>query len=166
MHQPFHPLYVDYCIYFNGNQDYFECHEVLEEYWKEIAPGDKKHSLVGLIQVATGLYHWRRENYIGANRILQKALDNIKNNQNSPFLAPLNSIELQEQLEKSIKLTASHQPFQPFSLNIRDAQLANQVQQSIQHQPKEDMTFLLHKHKLRDRSDILLARAQKRRSRH
>ncbi|MER2115318.1 MAG: DUF309 domain-containing protein, partial [Solibacillus isronensis] len=41
MHPLFHPLFIDYCAYFNGNNDYFECHEVLEEYWKEIAPREK-----------------------------------------------------------------------------------------------------------------------------
>ncbi|RKJ17377.1 DUF309 domain-containing protein, partial [Butyricicoccus sp. 1XD8-22] len=60
MHSLFHPLFVQYFTYFNGNKDYFECHEVLEEYWKILAPGDKKHPLVGYIQLATGMYHWRR----------------------------------------------------------------------------------------------------------
>ena len=51
MHPLFHPLFVDYCAYFNGNEDYFECHEVLEEYWKEVAPGDKS--------CKSGLHAWQ-----------------------------------------------------------------------------------------------------------
>lgn len=31
----YEPLYIDYLIYFNRDQDYFECHEVLEELWLE-----------------------------------------------------------------------------------------------------------------------------------
>ena len=27
--------YTDYLCYFHGARDYFECHEVMEEYWKE-----------------------------------------------------------------------------------------------------------------------------------
>ena len=34
MHPYHHPLFVNFIVYFNSNQDYFECHEVLEEYWK------------------------------------------------------------------------------------------------------------------------------------
>ena len=30
--------YIEYLMYFHGNRDYFECHEVLEEYWKEVSP--------------------------------------------------------------------------------------------------------------------------------
>ena len=29
----YEPLYVAYLVYFNRDQDYFECHEVLEELW-------------------------------------------------------------------------------------------------------------------------------------
>ena len=31
----YNPLFVKFIVYFNENQDFFECHEVLEEYWKE-----------------------------------------------------------------------------------------------------------------------------------
>lgn len=60
-------------------------HEVLEEYWKDIAPGDKNHPLVGYVQLATGLYHWRRGNFTGAVRILQKALANFQYNVGHAF---------------------------------------------------------------------------------
>ncbi len=37
--------YLDYLVYFHGHRDYFECHEVLEEYWKKDQAGKKRFSL-------------------------------------------------------------------------------------------------------------------------
>ena len=115
-----HPLYIDFYNYFNGNQDYFECHEVLEEYWKEVAPGDKEHVLVGLVQLATGMYHWRRSNFSGAARILTKSLHNIKRNEQSIFLKPLNLPLLETQLLQSISQVEQHKPFHSFKIDIVD----------------------------------------------
>ena len=41
LHPTFHPTFVQFLTHFNDTHDYFECHEVLEDYWKEIAPNDK-----------------------------------------------------------------------------------------------------------------------------
>ena len=65
MHPYHHPLFVNFIVYFNENQDYFECHEVLEEYWKSLPDGGKEHPLTAYILLATGMYHWRRGNTTG-----------------------------------------------------------------------------------------------------
>ena len=50
MHPHQHPLFVNFIVYFNENQDYFECHEVLEEYWKSLPDGcTKDHPLTAYI---------------------------------------------------------------------------------------------------------------------
>ena len=74
MHPHHHPLFVNFIVYFNENQDYFECHEVLEEYWKSLPDGGKEHPLTAYILLATGMYHWRRGNPTGAIRTINKAL--------------------------------------------------------------------------------------------
>lgn len=165
MHHTFHPLYVDYCIYFNGNQDYFECHEVLEEYWKIVAPGDKNHVFVGFIQLATGLYHWRRNNFNGAIRTLQKAYVNFQANENSPYLIPIDKEDLVNHIEKSMIMITHHKPFQSFSITIKDSALQQIVQEAIRYLPSQDNHYIIHKHKLRNRDDILQARESKKRSR-
>ena len=156
-----HPLYVDFYAYFNGNQDYFECHEVLEEYWKEVAPGDKEHVLVGLVQLATGMYHWRRNNFQGAAKILTKAIHNITRNNQSIFLKPVNLPLLEKKILDAISQVAQHQPFHSFKIDIIDCELKKLVDRRIIEQPKSDDHFLLHKHRLRDRTEILNARAAK-----
>jgi predicted metal-dependent hydrolase len=68
----YEPLYIDYLIYFNRDQDYFECHEVLEELWLE-----RNHDPLykGLLQIAVGLYHYRNGNLRGGGMMLQSSLE-------------------------------------------------------------------------------------------
>ena len=44
--------YIDFLVHFHGDRDWFECHERLEEYWKEHPDDPKSDTWVGLIQVA------------------------------------------------------------------------------------------------------------------
>ncbi|MFB2515345.1 MULTISPECIES: DUF309 domain-containing protein [Lysinibacillus] len=159
MHPQHHTLFIDYCAYFNGNQDFFECHEVLEEYWKEIAPGDKMHPLVGYVQLATGFYHWRRGNNTGAKRILEKALHNFQENEGHVFFQEIDYLELLTQITKaitSIEMGKSFQTFQlPLSPHLLDLALAR-----IKLLPSNSSNYLLHKHMLRDRSHILAERQE------
>ena len=158
MHPLFHPLYVDYCAYFNGNQDYFECHEVLEEYWKQQAPGDKFHPLVGYVQLATGMYHWRRNNPIGAMKILNKALKNFTINQGSSYFEYVDFNELYQNTKMTIDAIDKGKSFKPFQLKFQHDAFAQKVVERINTLPLLPEEFLLHKHMLRDRSDILEAR--------
>lgn len=66
----YEPLYVAFLIYFNRDQDYFECHEVLEELWLEL---DKDPLYKGLLQIAVGLYHFRNGNVTGGRKMLRSA---------------------------------------------------------------------------------------------
>lgn len=165
MHPLLHPLFVDYCAYFNGNQDYFECHEVLEEYWKDIAPGNKNHPLVGYIQLATGFYHWRRNNYTGAQRILNKTISNFSRNKDCPFFEYIDFPQLLKDCTKTVDAIQNRTPFVPISIVITHPSLAQLVKRKIRSLPPISDDFLLHKHMLRDRSDILRMREEKRNGR-
>lgn len=48
--------YIEYLVHFHSDRDYFECHEILEEHWKQ--DGRNKGWLV-LIQTAVAFYHYR-----------------------------------------------------------------------------------------------------------
>ncbi|WP_274309643.1 DUF309 domain-containing protein [Solibacillus daqui] len=158
MHPLFHPLFIEYCAYFNGNEDYFECHEVLEEYWKEVAPGEKLHSLVGYVQLATGMYHWRRENFNGADRIFQKAINNFKSNKNSPYFDYVYFEQLIEDMQLQHKRITAHEKFTRIKIPINHPELHIAVLDKIIATPTLDPHFLLNKHMLRDRSDIIALR--------
>lgn len=66
--------YIDYLVEFHATRDYFECHEILEEYWKEDPPKKRKRYWVGFIQLAVALYHHRRQNTAGAKRLMANSI--------------------------------------------------------------------------------------------
>ncbi len=59
-----------------NRERFFECHEVLEEAWLQ-ASGEQRTFLQGLIQVAVAFYHLRRENIIGAGRLLTAGVEKL-----------------------------------------------------------------------------------------
>lgn len=166
MHPMHHPLFVQFLTYFNGNQDYFECHEVLEEYWKVVAPRDKKHPLTGWIQLATGLYHWRRDNFKGAHTILKKAERTLSASVYNPFLEEINTQDLLQKIHLTQEHVSNHELYSCWYIEITSQSLKEKVEHSISLLPPSDNYFIQNKHMLRDRSNILLTRDEKRRSRH
>ncbi|MED0738102.1 DUF309 domain-containing protein [Aneurinibacillus thermoaerophilus] len=71
----YHRLYIEYLYYFNIEQDYYECHEVMEELWLNEG---RNRLLQALLQVAVGLHHFRNENVEGAIRLFEAALAKSK----------------------------------------------------------------------------------------
>lgn len=155
LHQTIDPLFIDYCTYFNGDKDYFECHEVLEELWKEIAPGDKQHALVGLIQVATALYHWRRNNYSGAQKTLSSSIRILQQQGKAPYFSIIDHEKLLNNCDQSLTYINAKQPFTAFSLHFLDAAFAEMVSARIMQLPTTDEHFIMNKHTLRDRSHVI-----------
>ena len=64
-------LYLEGLKLFN-QEDFFECHEVLEELWTETT-GEEKKFYQGLIQAAVALFHFGNENYGGARKVYASA---------------------------------------------------------------------------------------------
>lgn len=164
MHPYYHPLFLHFIVYFNDNQDYFECHEVLEEYWKMQENFSKEHPLTGYILLATGLYHWRRGNLTGAERTLNKALARFRQ-------IPERYVDYKEEvavdqvihsIETSLAGVRSDSPFTAFPLPVSPdlAKEAEAAKMMLRLLPK-DSAAVIHKHMQRDRSDILLQREEK-----
>ncbi len=53
-------------------QKYWECHEELEDHWRE-EPNQVRNVYWAVIQVAAAMIHYRDENIIGANGLITKA---------------------------------------------------------------------------------------------
>ncbi|WP_336771984.1 DUF309 domain-containing protein [Paenibacillus sp. MMO-58] len=158
--------YVSYLAEFNGTRDFFECHELLEEYWKE-HPGDPRALLwVGLIQLAVGQYHERRGNAKGALKMYEKALGKLDLTSleqlgldGTRTIADLSHRYDFLQLGQSL-------PYQDITLIVKDPelerqciQLCNTLQVEWGSSSRMDTDALIHRHKLRDRSDVLAERA-------
>ncbi|GGG15293.1 DUF309 domain-containing protein [Paenibacillus abyssi] len=67
--------YIHFVVLFNVDEDYFECHEVMEELWLEEG---RNLFYQGLLQVAVGLHHWRNDNYSGAVKLFTAALEKLE----------------------------------------------------------------------------------------
>ncbi len=70
--------WVQYLVYFHGARDYFECHEVMEAYWKNHPGSPCRPTFLALIQIAVSLYHHRRGNHSGAYKLMSGARSNIR----------------------------------------------------------------------------------------
>jgi len=165
----YNPLFVKFIVYFNENQDFFECHEVLEEYWKLFPDKTKEHPLVGYILLATAMYHWRRGNTIGAGRSIKKAISRltiIKNDLPS-FAEGIDIDSLINNSEIASKQILQEQPFSSFPIKVTSSKieaLIKMIQPKMELLPFESKA-VIHKHMLRDRTDILRERKKNKRGR-
>ncbi|MDA0832840.1 MAG: DUF309 domain-containing protein [Planctomycetota bacterium] len=51
-----------------NEEEFFECHDVLEELWAD-NQGEEKKFLQGMIQASVALFHFGNENYGGARKL-------------------------------------------------------------------------------------------------
>lgn len=69
------PQYREGLRLFN-EEEFFECHDVLEELWSETTGPDRKF-LQGLIQASIALFHFGNENFGGAKKLYLSARKNL-----------------------------------------------------------------------------------------
>ena len=60
-----------------NEEEFFECHDVLEELWSETL-GDEKKFYQGLIQASVALFHFGNENLGGARKLYESARRNLE----------------------------------------------------------------------------------------
>ncbi|NDI34498.1 DUF309 domain-containing protein [Chengkuizengella sediminis] len=157
--------YIDYLIYFHAERDYFECHEILEEYWKEKERPELDEAWVGLIQVAVSLYHQRRNNINGAVKMMRSAITNL--NAKDLHILGINAEAFINQLEERLKELTSTKLINYSDLNIplKDDKLMERCKQickeeNLSWQSPSDLLHkeLIHKHTLRDRTEVIKTR--------
>jgi len=168
--KPLHnPFFVKFIVYFNENQDFFECHEELEEYWKSIPNSTKEHPLASYILLSTGLYHWRRGNSVGALRTLKKAIKGMSDQVEfyPEFSDGIDFDELCENVGKAIMQIENGQPFVSFPIKVTSpvlTSLTTEIIPSMKLLPFGSDS-VIHKHMLRDRSAIIQERNEKKKGR-
>ncbi len=159
--------YIQYLLHFHGDRDYFECHEVLEEYWKEKPRGQRDAYLVGFIQIAVSLYHYRRNNMEGAKRMMQSALRILSEQLHIVHTLGLDTTQLIELLTKTLHRMETNKPYTDINLPL----IADDLKQLcnmecaklgfIWGQPSDATNvYLINKHTLRDRTDVIAERSK------
>ncbi|MED4749854.1 DUF309 domain-containing protein [Brevibacillus choshinensis] len=157
--------YLDYLIQFHVERDYFECHEILEEYWKSSPPDQRKAVWVGLIQIAVALYHQRRGNQNGAIKMLTSAIRLLEQHREDVQQLGLDSAALHLLLTKRLEEISTGIAYRSLSLPIREEALQRAYEHAcaLRNAPvsrESDLNdhYLMNKHTLRDRTDVFAER--------
>ncbi|MFD2115859.1 DUF309 domain-containing protein [Paenibacillus yanchengensis] len=148
-----------YLIQYHAVRDYFECHEVLEEYWKQQRQSSYAHVYQGLIQLAVAQYHERRGNYSGAIKLYKAA--QLKLNTLLLNELGIDSIDLQEQLSERLQAVTLGLAFEDIDLWIIDQELLHRClsqtkQMGLVWGEASDLSNhrLVHRHLKQYRSEI------------
>lgn len=151
--------YLAFLAHFHIDHDYFECHELLEEHWKE-TDGARDSIWVGLIQSAVFLYHYRRGNKTGALRMAQKSLRCLSHNVQALVQLGIDPEPFLFSIRQTADQMKNGAPFEPITIPIADERLKKEFKHFIAtFEPELNERFLTDKHVLRDRTDVLKARA-------
>lgn len=159
--------YIQFLTHFHGDRDYFECHEVLEEFWKKTDSRNKDSIWVGLILLAVSSYHHRRGNFNGAKRTIEKAVKIFEAQVNEIKKLGLDKQLLSELVKNRFVVIDGEGAYDSFNLPIFDPALLELCKKSciaagFQWSAASDLTNkqLVHRHKLRDRTDVIHERNQ------
>ncbi len=157
--------YVSYLVHFHASRDYFECHEILEEYWKEVSPRERDSYWVGFIQIAVALYHYRRGNLIGARKTIRKAGNILQMKPAQISKLGIDYDELMKVIHELTERITLEKAYQSVNLPISDERLIEacltDCREAGYHWMKDsDMndSLLINRHVLRDRSEVILER--------
>nr|WP_233096449.1 DUF309 domain-containing protein [Fictibacillus halophilus] len=158
--------WIEYLVHFHRDQDYFECHEVLEEHWKD--EGMEGDLWPGLIQLAVAQYHHRRGNYNGAKRMILSCKLKLQKEELALKALGIKTEPFFELLDKSIQRIEQQQPFESIALPLTTELFqtclfeANATEEVWVSQTKIDDN-IIHKHSLRDRSSVIDERNRQKR---
>jgi len=145
MHALFKQAFSDYIIHFHVYRDYFECHEIMEDAWKQKSQFTKQDPEVALIMLATAMYHLRRHNKRGTHTLLKKTIQLLKINKT--FLSEYLDISI---LIEQITDIQKDLTYYPITLPVIEA-----IDIKNYYEPTQ---AIIHKHKLRDRTEVIQAR--------
>lgn len=160
-----HP-YIDYLVQFHAARDYFECHEILEEYWKGDAEEEYATYWIALIQLAVGQYHERRSNTVGALKMYDSSLEKLSQYKEYAVGVDLSDLILQittriEQCSRADDL------FRDINFVFVDDQLAKACYKEAEARQLQwgkvsnlQDSALIDRHTVRDRSEVIFEREQ------
>ncbi|WP_243386458.1 DUF309 domain-containing protein [Bacillus kexueae] len=157
--------FIQYLYHFHCDRDYFECHEILEEFWKEEDVASRKGYWVAFIQCAVAQYHYRRNNLNGATKMLQNCIRLFAKYEDDVTALGIDYNNLHILLQNQLTAINEGLPYRSIQLPIQDARLLTACQTYAQKRgenwgKESDLSneFILHKHKLRDRSEVIAER--------
>jgi uncharacterized protein len=154
--------FIEYLIHFHVDRDYFECHEILEEYWKNETSQQKDSIWVGFILLAVANYHHRRYNFAGAKRTLEKAIAILYHHEKEINSLGIVTDRFFQQLDSHLIKIEKNEPYESYSLPISRSVFSKYFNHHDANKwgNRSDLNneYLVNRHKLRDRSDVIKER--------
>ncbi|WP_409297986.1 DUF309 domain-containing protein [Peribacillus sp. SCS-26] len=156
--------FLDYLIEFHCTRDYFECHEILEEYWKEDPAGERSPVWQGFIQLAVGMYHFRRDNRNGAARSLRQASRILGSRKNEVLGLGIDFDRLKKVLHETEQHLLDGKEYKSMEIPLINNVLSRCREKAASaglmwNIPSDRKNMdLIHRHKTRDRSAVIAER--------
>jgi predicted metal-dependent hydrolase len=158
--------YIQYLAEYNGSRDYFECHEIMEEYWKEHPESEYLSCWLVLIRIPVCLYHARRGNWKGAVKLMGKAVEEADPRLFEELGIDGNTLIIR--LKEAVREWKSAEAdYSDIELPIRDEILLEMAKQRCLElgyawgiPGLEAGNEVIHRHLTRDRSEVVLAREE------
>src|SRR4051812_46052991 len=154
--------YIHYLVHFHGDRDYFECHEILEDYWKKVDNRNKESIWVGFIQLAVANYHHRRGNFNGASRTMQKALHIFSINKEELSKLGIEFSPLYKQINEQLSNIEDRRDYRSVTLPLYSKSLVEKCKKcstelNITWCSESNMNDLqlVHRHINRDRTSVI-----------
>lgn len=165
--------YVEFLVHYHGTRDYFECHEIMEEYWKQETNSLQRKAWLALIKSAVAAYHERRGNTAGAAKMWDSALRNVRDRE-SVFSLGLDRDAYERLLSERLAscTEARHTAFRDPNLPITDESLLERCiircgELGVSWgAPSTNDPELIHKHTRRDRADVINERERQKQLKH
>ncbi|MDB5391975.1 MAG: hypothetical protein JWM11_7621 [Planctomycetaceae bacterium] len=114
---PYPELYVEGLRLFN-EEDFFECHDVLEELWSD-TQGPERKFYQGLIQLSISLFHFGNDNFGGARKLYESSRKYLESFRPAYMNVDLDKL-LAEHQSCFAELNACPDPFKTPGLVLRD----------------------------------------------
>lgn len=121
--------YIEFLAHFHGTRDYFECHEVLEDHWKNVDPKNRHSVWVFLIQIAVSMYHDRRGNQKGAKTLIDRCLRNAPIHEQRLHELGIDPEALLVELKNHEKRISLRESYRSWNFPIVAPDLRHQVEQ-------------------------------------
>ncbi|MFC0014723.1 MULTISPECIES: DUF309 domain-containing protein [Allobacillus] len=153
--------YLEYLYEFHYTRDYFECHEVLEDFWKNETEMKRNSVWTGLIQLAVGLYHYRRGNIVGAKKLIDSCYEKLWKHQGDLIQLGLSNQRLidlistiQYQIQNNVPYKSVDLPIVNKKLQDRLCRLAIQKDNQAEYAYQVSDERIVHRHLKEFRDDI------------
>lgn len=157
--------YVEFLAAYYGSRDFFECHDIMEDYWK--SQGETRHtgSWLVFIRLSVACYHARRGNWAGARKMMAKAAEEID-------ASRMNELGIDGQaLAQLLRQTAAewsdtaHPVYRDIALPLTDVALEAEARRLCRERgwrwgtPSDEIDAdVIHRHLTRDRTAVVEAR--------